>query len=186
MTEILQNCANQFEILSGALEALAVHVPKTALEMSRKLNTIERRNAAFLHIIIAMCDSNTTTPDNALLFEILDEMEQGLELDYSIKKINERLCQDVKNSAKPVTVLEDEFFCHLDKCSSAATRAECLGMLATTAELHSGSEALRTSIDQKLLTEFESITSPREKYQIACRLIARPACNMSRFGGKNL
>ena len=172
LTEILQNCANQFEILSGALEALAVHVPKTALEMSRKLNTIERRNSAFLHIVIAMCDSNTTTPDNVLLFEILDEMEQGLELDYSIKKINERLCQDVKNDAKPVTVLEDEFFCHLDKCSSAATRAECLGMLATTAELHSGSATLRTSIDQKLLTEFESITSPREKYQIACRLIA--------------
>lgn len=172
LTEILRNSANQFEILSGALEALAVHIPKAALEMSRKLNTIERRNAAFLHIVIAMCDSSTTPPDNTLLFEITDEMEEGLELDYSIKKITERLCQDIKNGAEQVTVLGEEFFCRLDKCSSAATRAECLGILATTVEPHSGSEVLRASIDQKLLAEFEFITSPREKYQIACRLIA--------------
>ena len=172
LTTILQDCANQFHIVSGALEALAIYIPETALAMSRRLNTIERRNAAFLHIVIAMCNANTKILDNSMLLKILDEMEPGPELDYATEKINERLCRDVENGTKPVSILEEDMLCRLDKCSSAATRAECLATLLTTVKKHSESETLYDSIDQKLMEEFESITSPHEKYQVACQLIA--------------
>lgn len=169
--KVLQDSANQFRILSNALEALAPYMPETALEISRRLNTIERRNEAFLHIIIAMCEAKTTTPDSALLFEILEEMEQGSELNSAISEITKRLCQEVENDAIPITVLE-ELLSRLDKCSSSSVRAKCLGELAITVEQHSESEALRGSIAQSLLLEFESIASTREKYQIACQLIS--------------
>ena len=172
LSSILRDCANQFQIVSGAVEALAIYLPETALAMSRRLNIIERRNAAFLHIIIAMCNANTETPDNRMLFEILDEMEPGPESDYATEKINERLCRDIEEGTKPVSLLGEDMLCRLDKCSSAATRAECLASLATTVKKCSGPEALCSSIDQKLLEEFESIASPREKYQVACQLIA--------------
>ena len=172
LSSILKDCANQFQIVSGAVEALAIYLPETALAIARQLNIVERRNAAFLHIITAMCNSNSETPDNSMLFEILDEIEPGPESDYATEKINKRLCQDIEEENKPVSLLGKDILCRLDKCSSAATRAECLANLATTAKKCSGSEALCSSISKKLLEEFESIASPREKYQVACQLIA--------------
>ena len=172
LEDVLQNSANQFRILSNALDALAPYMPKTALDTSRRLNTIERRNVAFLHIIIAMCRSRITTPDSVLLFEILNGMELGSELDSAVREITERLCQDVENNAKSITVLKDDLLHLFDKCSSSSTRAKCLGMLAITVERCSESDALRDSIAQRLLVEFESIASPREKYQVACQLIS--------------
>ena len=118
-----------------------------------------------------MCNAVTKTPDNRILFEILDEMELGPESDYATEKINKRLCQDIEEGTKPVSLLGEDMLCRLDKCSSAATRAECLASLAITVKKCSGTEALCSSIDQKLLEEFESIASPREKYQVACQLI---------------
>ena len=172
LSSILQDCANQFHIVSGAVEALAIYLPETALAMARRLNVIERRNAAFLHIVTAMCNSNTKVPDNRMLFKILDEMEPGPESDYATEKINERLCRDIEEGTKPVSSLGEDMLCRLDKCSSAATRAECLANLATAVKKCSGPEPLSFSISRKLLEEFESIASPREKYQIACQLIA--------------
>ena len=177
LQDILENSADHFQILSRALDALALNRPDSAFAMSRRLNTIERRNEAFLHVIEAMCRANTKNPDSILLFEILDEMELCSNLNSAIEEITERLCQDIGDGIKPATVLEDLLY-RLDKCSSSSTRMKCLGKMAVTIEQHSESSELRTSIVQNLLVEFSSIASPRVKYRVACQLIStlRAAC----------
>ena len=171
LENILQDSANQFQILSSALEALAPYLPETALEMSRNLNTIERRNEAFLHVITSMCEARTKTPDSIMLFRVLDGMEPGSELDCAIGEITERLCQDIESKAKPVAVFE-ELLSRLDRCSSSSVRAECLAELAVTVKKHHKSGELSDSIAERLLENFESVSSPREKYYTACRLIS--------------
>ena len=45
---ILRDCAEQYDILRHTFDALAEHLPERALLLAASLNTLDRRNAAYL------------------------------------------------------------------------------------------------------------------------------------------
>ncbi len=171
LKEILENCAEQFKILSKTLDAFALYRPKTALTISRTLNTIERRNEAFLHIVVAMCRAITNSPDSNLLFEIFDEIELCSYKNSAIKEITKRLCQEIQDGKEPITIME-RLFGRLNQCPSSSIKMKCLGKLAITIEKNTEFEELRNSIARELLAEFNSIENTHLKYKLACQLIA--------------
>ena len=174
---ILSDCADQFTIVSNALEALALYLPETALSIAGRLNTIDRREEAILHIATAMCSATTVVPNGSFLLELLDYLEQGEGLDVATKEVVERFCRDVKEGTRALETLLD-LEIRIDKCSSLDIRVECFGLIAKTIAELEGPSLLQNSIASKLLKDFSHIGSPSNKYRIACKLIAsiKPNC----------
>ena len=171
LAKIVENGANHFAVLSSALSALALHLPNAALTMARRLNTIDRRNEAFFHIAVTMCRADTIVPCADVLFDLLDAMQPGIELDSAIREISNRFAEDVasgKCSMMDMRTLETR----LNLCSSTAIRVKCLGTMADAiAELPECSSLYET-VSERLLAEFASIGMPSDKYHTACQLIA--------------
>ena len=168
---ILDHGADQFAILSNAIEALSLYLPRLALKMASRLNTIERRNEALLHITLTMCGARTITPNAALLFEILAKMEPGINLDTAIETVTDRFCSDIKENRRQIDDIQD-FLALLNYCSSSSVRAQCLAEIAVAVFDRSKSSELNKLVSQRLRAEFASIQSPNEKYRLACGLVS--------------
>ena len=171
LTEILQNSAEQFQILKDTIKALAISKPEAALAVSRRLNTIERRTDAFREAVGSMCRAKTTTPRSAVLFEALDEMEGGKEYDGAVRETVKRFCRDAEDGGQSTNELK-QLFGRLAKCSSSVIRARCLGEMSVLIGDYSETGDFRNSVDSNLLVEFNSIASPRDKYRTACKLVS--------------
>ena len=171
LATILTHGADQFVILSSAIEALSLYLPSVAMEMASRLNTIERRNAAFLHVIMSMCSAKTITPCAAQSFEILGSIEPGFNLDTAIRTVTERFCLDIKENRREISDVQG-LVNRLDDCASSSVRAECLAEIAVAVVDRSESTQLSNLVDQRLCEEFSSIQGPSEKYRVACGLIS--------------
>ena len=94
---------------------------------------------AFRETVRAMCRAKTTTPKIALIFEALDEIETGEERDSAIKDTVRRLSRDVRERRRPARELS-RLLDLMEKCSSSATRARCLGEVSVAICDYSGTD----------------------------------------------
>ena len=172
LDEILRDGADQFAILSDALRAFAKRVPRKAMEIAKRLNTVERRNMARFRVIRAMSQSRSQLPAVETLFAIFDDFEVGADFDSSLHEISKRICEEISKGAIPKSTLV-ELFGRVDKCQSSVTKLKILAELAATVEIDGNYDGLRTRIHEGFLEQFSAIMSPRAKYSVACELIAK-------------
>ena len=170
LTEILAASAEQFEILKDTITALASSKPEAALDVSRRLNTIDRRTSAFREIVASMCKATTITLNSAVLFAALNEMGPCEQFDAAIWDTVKRFCLDVDAGTRPSIDLNC-VFPRLAACSSAVIKTKCLAEIAVTLGSSQDNDVFRTSVDDSLLAAFDSIASPRAKYRTACQLV---------------
>ena len=170
VSEVLNASADQFSILEGALEPLALYLPSRAVDIAKALNTDNRRNEAFNHIVEVRCESTGVPPDYELLFDILDVMDSGRLFDAAVTTTADRLTDDVK-----VGLAAEEHIVgvlrRLDRCASASERAECLGNIAGALGEESEQEQLYSSIATRLIRDFQNIAIPRARYNVGCKLV---------------
>ena len=172
LESIVGDCANQFEIVSGALDALALYLPERAISIARRLNTVDRRVQATAHIVFAICRSNLVSPNAPLLLRLLADLEGGEALDSAIAESVSRICRDVSETTRPpedLTLFETE----LNRCTSQGVKAECLGSMVVALANAPNSTLSSQRFSEKLLLEFEHVGNPIEKHRIACQLVAK-------------
>ena len=168
---VLRNCANQFEILSRSLEALAKYKQESAFKVSQRLNTVESRNEAYSHIISSMCEADVTKLDCALLFEILDKIELLESTDLALIKITKCICREIESGRQNIDRIED-ILRRIDRISALPIRIRCLARMLKLMATEHGTIELRDQIEKDLLSAFKSSTSHRIKYRLACDLIS--------------
>ena len=169
-SDIINNGADHFSVLSRALAALAVYVPETAIILSKKLNTIKRRQRGLCHIAISMCRAATVIPDSTICLKILGEIESGPALDSLFLEISQRFVDDFRQSKRYLHDLK-QLEANIQLCSSAAMRAECLAWLAGAIAGLEDAVEYSEILQDRLLSEFNMIGTANEKYRIACKLI---------------
>lgn len=168
---ILSETADQFAIVANAIHALALYLPETALNIAHRLNTIDRRQEAMMHIAVTMCDATTVVPNAQFLMHLIDEIGGAEELDDVLYSIVTRFCDDVEGGKRDIEhLVELESKLHL--FHSSKSKVECLGAIAKCTSEAGGPSAFLELVSKKLLEEFADIGTPMEKYQVACSLIA--------------
>ena len=174
--KVLSHGADQLETLRGALEALSTHCTQRAIEISKRLNTSNRRSAALLHVIVSICRSRVSRPDPELVFQALRCIDDQDMADEALLVIVKRLCDDVISNEIDISVLmavENLLPC----ASSSRTRSESAAYVIAAC----GKLGLRThwvtTLGKRLLEEFEKIIDPTAKYRTACNLIVRLKTN---------
>ena len=179
----MSNCADQFEILSSALEALAKKKPRIASEISMQLNIVERRDEANLHLIKSICNGESTGLDSRILLDILTNIESHIDKDSAILEITEYLCREVERDKGTCRNLEN-ILIHLNEISSPSVKTKCLALLANSIALVPDSEELLNSVEENILDVFQMITSPLTKYQLGCYLVANLHSNCPNLAKK--
>lgn len=172
ITSILENSANQFSILEGALEPLALYMPNFAFDIAKKLNTANRRNDAYLYIIETICDSAFVPGNTTFLYDALDAMDRGEIYDIALTKIIARLAELIEDNLASENEIS---WGHLRVINgaSASIRAECLGMIAAALGEETDQSNLLATISDQLLTDFRDINIPRLRYSIGCKLVVK-------------
>lgn len=171
LAEILHDSAAHLPILNDAIKALATSRPEAALVVSQRLNTIDRRTTAFQEIVVSMCQARTITPSDIVLFKILDEIGVGEEFDVAISQIAKRFSRDVIEGVRSISNLQG-LLDRLSICSSSVIRTRCLAEMSVALSDTPNADQLRNSVNDGLLSEFNSIISPRAKYRTACQLVS--------------
>ncbi len=177
ISNVMSECADQLEILSEALRPLALELPEMAMEVAGQLNTSDRRNSAFLHIISTICDEHPL-PDVDTLSGALDALDQGNDFDAAMAIIADRITDEELSSYLSAEDLR-RVVGHTKRCLSPYIKAECLAKVSVALESHGHPDELKDSTGQLLRDAFGSIGSPNVKYRLACQLIAilRPKCS---------
>ena len=172
LEEILRNGAEHFVIVADALRAFAKSLPARARDIAQRLNTLERRNMARLHVILAMCRSRTELSNAEMLFTIFDGFEVGADVDLALLEISKWVNLVNVHSATSAWALE-QIVDRVDKCQSSVAKLRMTAEIALFVEDGNYFGNLRTQIHDKFLEQFLAITTPREKYNVACELIAK-------------
>ena len=170
LAEILENGADQYLIVEEALRALALHKPRLAIDVSRRLNTIDRRNTAYFHIIVTMCRTKSKKPNGKIILEILDMMAVGVEKDDAIEAFAIRLSEDFEKGPELVDLLT-ALLSEVDHCFSSVIKVECLAAFLIALEGCNDVGVLESKIQQAVAYEFEGVDSPGIRYWAACKLI---------------
>ncbi len=177
LDEIVADGADQFLIVEEALRALAPCWPSKAIEVCQRLNTIDRRNAAFSVVVKTMCRTARQQPDNAVILDILDHMSNGKEKDGAIDAIANRIHRGTGEAAE---LLEHarRLLDQIEQCFSSVTKVRALSALAIASENEKALPELRESIHDALMAAYEGIDSDGDRYRIACQLVKalRPGC----------
>lgn len=174
---ILADGAHQFETVAGALTPLAMHLPEMAFEVAGKLNTIDRREQGYLHIIATVCDRNIERPNLSLLFTICDTLQRHENFDSAIEQLAKKLAREMSGWCVKETDIRN-LLLRLDRCASSSIRTDCLAELASMLAQYDNLRTLANEVGQALVKEFRDIGSPRRKYFIGCKAISslRRAC----------
>ena len=172
VTRVLEDGADQFHILQGALEPLALFVPERAVDIASRLNTADRREQANLHIVKIICSSRFATVDYSTVFGIIDELRPGPALDKAISVLSRSLARCILE-LEEFPGVADEFLKRLDRCSGAATKSVCLGRIAAALSDAETTRPLLERVTRQLLHEFTLITNPRRRYAVGCDLIVQ-------------
>ena len=162
--------ANQFSILESALEPLALYLPDRALDIAKALNTANRRNEAYFHIIEVLCDTTVVKPDYAFMFKVLDTMDTGRLFDTAIAATAMRLTESIREDLATDDDLSGVLW-RLKRCASASARAECLGSIAGSLGEETERKDLYADIASQVLYDFENIGIPRSRYTVGCKLV---------------
>ena len=177
LLRILKQGADQFVVLANALDALSSCKADAAIEIAKRLNTLERRDQAYFHICRSICQSDTILPDRHTVMELLRLMSPGASRNVALQEVSERFCQDIavqKRSVEDLEILVGELSLSTDPTITAQSLAYMAVVLAGDSK-HSD---FFTAISERLMTEFNSIGAPMDASRAACQLIAelKPAC----------
>ena len=177
LDQIVADGADQLVIVEEALRALAIYRPRMAIQVCQRLNTIDRRNAAFSLVIKAMCRAARKQPDNKLMLDILDLMSVGEEKDGAIEAIANRVHRGV-GEAVELLDYAPKLLEHIAQCFSSVTKVKALSALAIVSENDKASRELRDNIHGSLNAVYEGIDGPGVRYRVACQLVKalRPKC----------
>ena len=177
LSVVLADGAEQFDALANALQALAEHTPQAAIEVALRLNTLHRRDAALLHIAFSMIGGQVGSLDLDVLNDLLDRIEPGPGLDAVLESAVHRLADDIDDGKHTLSAWR-AILLRVGRCCSAAGRTRAIAQIAVSLASQEAQEAFRKEVEGKLLDEFGRVASPREKYVVACELVAtlRSAC----------
>ena len=177
LEEVLSHGADQYFIVEEALRALSIFKPREALDVSKQLNTLERRNAAYLHIVATMCRTKLTVPDLEVVFESLDMMVDGDEKDDALEEAAGTVAKKIETGCVSNEVIR-ALVERLEDCCSSVTKVEALGKIVSALAKRADKSALCEEMQGKLITEFEGIDSARARYRVGCDLITniRASC----------
>ena len=174
---ILREGADQFVVLSNALEALSLYLPDTATAMAGRLNTVERQQQAYYHIAASICKSDSILPDRALLIKLLHLIAPGLIRDLALRQVVERISKDIADHRRSTSDIM-EVYEDLNISTDPSTMAHCLAHIAGAIREDSEERLFMAKISDALVSEFEKIGAPLDRYRIACQLVAhlKPTC----------
>ena len=172
VTSVLKHGSDQFSILEGALEPLALYLPDHALDIARKLNTANRRNEAYFCILETISESALVAPNIAFLFGVLDIMDREELFDIALTKMVSRLAVLIETDLASDEDISGALQ-KIENGASASVRAECLGMLAAALGDDTVQRGFLSTISDRLLTDFGNIDIPRLRYSIGCKLVVR-------------
>ena len=169
-SEVYNNCADQYAILQKSIEPLSQSEPRRALTLCGRLNTADRRTDAILEFISVHCDEREQTVDFGILFESLDSLSVGPELDEALTLIGRAVVKDIESEGRH-TDHTKEWVSALHRCAGASDRCESLARVADALTKVNAEEAYRDVIAELLRTDFASITNPSSRYSVGCKLI---------------
>ena len=169
LDRILGDGAEQFGALLGALQALAVHQPRKAYEICGRLNTIDRRDAALLHVLRTMCESDLAGFAEDVVCDAIDNIGIGPELDRGMEAAAGRIETEVAGGQSPANSWR-ALLARVSRCQSAAARVNILSKAMVSSA--GADPELAEAIGSQLLEAFGQIGSPSEKYDVACDLVA--------------
>ena len=177
LNEIVTDGADQLLIVEEALRALAVCNPSMAIEVCQRLNTIDRRNAAFSLVVKAMCRAARKQPDNEVILYVLGLMSVGEEKDGAIEAIANRVHRGLADAVELLDYAAD-LLVHIAQCFSSVTKVKALSALAIASESDKATPELREEIHGSLIAAYECIDGPGVRYRVACQLVKtlRPKC----------
>ena len=172
VSTILDQGADQFLILKGALEPLALFVPERALEISSRLNTTSRHNEADYFILKVMCTSRFDVVDFPILFGIVDRMSPAPALDKAISILGQSVATFIPKNHDFMQVTEG-YLARFNKSASSGSNSLALAKIAAAMIGAKPEEPLVERIASLLVQEFKRITDPRERYTVGCELIVQ-------------
>ena len=171
LEHILRHSADQFEILVDALGALAVRRPDQAERVCARLNTVDRRNDAFLHVILTICSDNTPFSSYANLVGLFDKLEVGwAQRDLAFEEIAIRVATEIGRGNDLVEEAQ-QLLDRADQCSSAGVRVVSVAKILAATESGGPFDPVRHQLNKVIHTAFDAVIGPRDKYRVACELI---------------
>ena len=175
--EIIEHGADQYVIVEEALRALAQYRPRMAIHVCGRLNTLDRRNAGYSHVIKAMCRVKRSRPDYGLVLEILNLMTEGGEMDNAVEAIAGSMEGDFDES-RPIEEFVLRFLEQVTKCFSSVTKVKAYSAVAIALAERQDASDLRERIHHSLIAEYDGIDGPGIRYRVACQLVKslRPRC----------
>lgn len=174
---VVEDGAEQLTALTDALQALAVHDPERAMAVALRLNTFERRDAALLRVAFTMCSGLGDRLDADLLHRVMERIEPGPGLDAAMELSARRVREEIAEGRLDVQAWK-RVVAALGRCCSAGSRVRVLAeAVASLAEKGEG-PVLQSQLEAQLMAAFDAVASPREKYDVACEMVAalQPAC----------
>ena len=171
LRRIIQDGAEQLVALTQALQALAIHEPARAIEVASRLNTLERRDSAMLQVAFTMCGPMVDRVETDLLLSLLGRLERGPGHDAAIELSARRLREETAEGRLDANAWQ-RLAESAQRCCSAGSRARALAEgVVSLAEL-GGHDPLLSELEGQLTKEFGAVANPREKYDLACELVA--------------
>ena len=168
---VLADGAEQLGALEGALQALAERMPREAIGVAERLNTVDRRDAGLVHIAFCMLGAPAQRLDVDVLNELLDQIEEGPALDTVVELAVDRVADEIDDGNCEANAW-GALLLRVGRCTSAAGRARSLGEILVSLATHDTQLVSREEVERRLIEEFRRIEGPKEKYDVACELVA--------------
>ena len=170
ISEIFQNCADQYKIIEKTIEPLSQFLPRRALEICSRLNTESRRTDAILEVISVHCDNRDETVEFDVLFQALASLPIGPELDDALTRVGGAIVNDIE-SERGHTTQTQKWLSAMGRCTSAEDRCAGLALVSDALAKVEGDESFRNGVSEELRVAFDSIKNPRSRYSVGCKLI---------------
>ena len=170
ISQVLDDCAEQYTILEKSLQPLAEFVPSRGLELCSRLNTGARRSQALFYFVKVLAGVIHGPSRFTIIFEAIDLLAPGPLLDNALFLLAGKVARSIETGEASREDL-DMWFARLDKSSSSTEKCESLGeVVAALTKTDQYSDSCNRA-SAKLLDEFKNIINPRDRYTIGCKLI---------------
>ena len=170
VNRVLNDCAEQYTILEKSLEALALCIPRRGLDLCTRLNTATRKTEALFYFVKVIARDLQATEHLEVAFEAIDLLTPSPSLDDALNVVGERIARNIRTGMHWSEDLE-RWLARLPRCTSATEKCESLGKVAAALS-SKGEESDRIGgIADEMLSEFDRIRNPRDRYTMGCKLI---------------
>ena len=170
VTQVLDDSADQYIILQGALKPLAEFLPHCALDLCNRLNTDDRRNQALLCFVRILTGPIERSVNFKIVFDAIDFLTLEPAIDKALSLVGEMIARHIEIRGG----YREELSCWLsriDRCTSATEKCESLGKVATALGKTNDDKELLDQISNRVINEFDRILNPRDRYTTGCKLI---------------